>query len=409
MTPFADTPLPLPDRPSVAVLPLADASGDYEAQIFADGVTEHLTYTLACTPGLFVSGRNSAFTFRRQQVSPAEVGRALGVAHVLEGTIARADNRVALSARLSATDGTGLLWSQELAGSAEEIFALQTAIVERTVATIAPGMRLDRSGIARTRFPADVGIYAQFLSTYATFSSLSRASIHPLLHSLDAVIQSIPEQPLPLALKAQCYTFLVAQGWSGDGRADAEAGVRFARQALSRPSARESPATLMMAGHTLAFLGQDYEVAVGHLDRSLRLNPNSTMAYERSGWVRCYVGEPELAIAHFRSARRQSPLDRDTFLFDSGLGLALCMQGEHEEAVHWLDRAITDKPSWTSSYRVLAASLAHLGRHAQARDAVRALLAREPGYRIARALQLYRPSPGKEIFVSGLRAAGVPE
>ena len=401
--------LELPDRPSVAVLPFTDASDDPDAQTYADGVTEHLTYTLACTPGLFVSGRNSAFTFKKRSVPPSEVGRALGVAHVLEGTIERGDDRVRLHARLSAADGTGPLWSRPFEGDAAAIFDIHTEIVERTIAAIAPGLRVDRSGIERTRFPADAGVYAKFLSAYSDYTAGSEESIRSLARSLDMIAALMPEQPLPLALKAQCYSYLVVQGWSTDLAADAAEGVRVAREALAMPRARESPAVLMMTGHTLAFFGSGPDEALGLLERSLSLNPNSAATYERSGWAHCFTGHADTAAAHFRAAKRQSPLDVTTFRFDSGLGLALCMGGEHAEAVAWLERAIRENPAWTTSYRVLAASLAHLGRQEEAEAAARALLAFEPGYRIGVAMRLYRPSPGRDAFVEGMRRAGLPD
>lgn len=198
----------------------------------------------------------------------------------------------------------------------------------------------------------------------------------------------------------------MVQGWSADAAADCAEGARLARLALERDAG--DPAVLMMAGHTLAFLAQDYDTALDLLDRSLVLNPNSAAAYERSGWVRCYVGEPELAADHFRAAKRQSPLDPTTFRFESGLGLALCMAGAHEEALAWLDRSMAEDPGWTSTHRVRAASLAWLGRQAEAEAAAARFMALEPSYRIARAMRLYRPSVGKDRFVEGMRRAGVP-
>ncbi|WP_238312880.1 tetratricopeptide repeat protein [Methylobacterium crusticola] len=400
-------PLALPDRPSIAVLPFRDVADAAGARSVADGVTEHLTETLACTPGLFVSGRNSAFTVRRGAVGLEEVGRVLGVASVLEGRVESTSGRVRLTACLSATDGTGAVWSERFEGDEGALPALQAEIVARTLATIAPGRPPARPAAAPGR--AGIGIYAPFLSAYASFSSTSQESIRPLLRSLAAAAQALPDEPLPRALMAQCHTFLIAQGWSTDPARDGAEGLRCARAALAMASAQDSPAILMLAGNTLAFLGQEYDEALRLLGRSLALNPNSAAAYERSGWVRCYVGEPARAAELFRAAKRQSPLDRETFLFDSGLALALCMQGAHEEAVAWARRAVRDKPSWTSSYRILAASLAGLGRRDEAAAAARALLALEPSYRVGWALRLYRPSPGRDLFVQGMRAAGLPE
>lgn len=270
-------------------------------------------------------------------------------------------------------------------------------------------MPLDRSGIARTRFPAGAGAYATFLSAYSNYAAGSEESIRSLAATLDAIARMMPDHPLPLALKAQCHTYLVVQGWSETVAADAAEGVRLARAALARPAAMESPTVLMMTGHTLGFFGQDIDEALGLLRRSLALNPNSAATYERGGWVHCFAGQAEIAAEHFRAAKRQSPLDATTFRFDSGLGLALCMLGRHEEAVPWLQRAARDNAAWTTSHRILAAALARLGRLAEAGEAARTLLALEPGYRIATALRLYRPSPGRDRLVEGMRRAGLPD
>lgn len=403
------TKLDLPDRPSIAVMPFVEDVDHLDAQAFADGITEHLTYTLACTPGLFVSGRNSAFAFKGRTVRPQEVGAMLGVGHVLGGTIARDDERIALSVRLDEAATGDPVWSERFEGEAEAIFGFQAAIVERTVRTIAPGLAFDRSGIERTRFPAGAGLYTRFLSAYSNYTAGSEEGIRSLARTLDSIAELMPGEPLPLALKAQCYSYLVIQGWSTDPAADAAEGVRLAYAALAIPKAQESPAVLMMVGHTLGFFGRDHDAAIALLERSIALNPNSAATHERSGWVHCFVGRPRTAAGHFRAARRQSPLDTTAFRFDSGLGLALCMLGEHEEAVVALRRAIADAPTWTTSYRVLAASLAHLGRGEEAAAAARSLLEHEPGYRISSTTRLYRPSPGKEIFVAGLRLAGLPD
>lgn len=400
--------LTLPDRPSIAVLPFADETGSFEQQSFADGVTDHITYTLACTRGLFVSGRNSAFAYKGRCVRPQDVGRVLGVRYLLEGTIARTGDRLGVGARVSETETGRTLWSERFEGDAEALFDVQNEIVGRVMAVIGPGIPFDRSLIRRSRISGDIGIYAKFLSAFSNYCAGSEEGVRSSIGSLQSIARIVPEHPLPIALIGQCYTNLVVQGWSRDVAGDAAEGTRLARLAIAGNHA-EDPAVMMMTGHTLAVLGRDYETAVALLDRSLERNPNSSAAYERSGWVRCYVGRPDLAAAHFRAARRLSPLDNTLFRFHSGLGTAHGMLGEHEDAVLWSCRAIADAPDWTSSHRTLAASLAHLQRDAEARRAAGHLLALEPDFGIADAMRLYQPSPGRTVLVEGLRRAGLPD
>ncbi|PXW63019.1 transcriptional regulator [Methylobacterium sp. B4] len=402
---MATSSLPLPDRPSVAVLPFANPEGDFDAQALADGLSEHVTDALACTPGLFVSARNSAFTFKGRTVPPEVVAGRLGVAHVLTGTLSRIGTRLRVQARLHRAADERPIWLQDLDEDEGAVHALRGRIVAGTVAAIAPDLTR-AAAPERTEPPLDAGVYGPFLSAYSNHAMPSPESVELRIASIEAVRRLVPEHPLPYALLAQCYTNRVVQGWSADAAADCAEGARLARLALERDEG--DPAVLMMAGHTLAFLAQDYDTALGLLDRSLALNPNAAAAYERSGWVRCYVGEPELAADHFHAAKRQSPLDPNTFRFDSGLGLALCMAGAHEEALAWLDRSMAEDPGWTSTHRVRAASLALLGRQEEAQAAADRFMDLEPSYRVARAMRLYRPSPGKDRFVEGMRRAGVP-
>ncbi len=401
------TALPLPDRPSIAVLPFVDPSDEFDAQAFADGVSEHITDALACTRGLFVTARNSAFTFKGQAVEPRGVARRLGVEHILEGTIRRANARLEIRARLHRIDAEAPVWSQDFEDHERAIHEIRGRIVAASVAMIAPALRYEAAGFERTRSTVEFAAYAQFLSAYANYAMPSHESVRSLMTSIEGIRRLMPGQPLPDALIAQCYTNLVTQGWSEDIPADCAAGARFARAALDR--ADDDPTVLMMVGHTLAFLAQDHDAALALLDRSLALNPNASGAYERAGWVRCYAGQAEVAEAHFRAAKRQSPLDITTFRFDSGLGLALCMQGKHEEAVHWLKRSMNEDPFWTSTHRVLAASFAHLGRHEEAQATGRRFMELEPSYRIGRAQRLYCPSEGRDRFIEGMRLAGLPE
>ena len=400
-------PVSLPDTPSIAVLPFVQAGNDFDAQAFADGVTDNVIYTLACTPGLFVSGRNSIFTFKGRRVRPQQVGQVLGVAHVLEATIARGDERIALNARLTETGSGQTLWSERFEGSRDGVSALKRALVERTLATIAPGTALDQCVSERSRISSDVGIYEKFLLAYLNYSPSSEESTRAMYASLESIAGQLPGHPLPPGLMAQCYTNLVAQGWSRDLAGDAAAATRLARTALAYNDT--DPTVLMMVGHTLGYLGRDHDTGLALLDRSLALNPNSASTYERSGWVRCFADEPETARAHFHAAKRLSPLDNATFRFDSGLGVAHCMLGQYEEALAWLQRAILDTPSWTSSYRLLAACLAHLGRQAEAKAAARELLTRQPDFRIAPLRWPFKPSVGLERIVEGLRQAGLPD
>ena len=200
----------LPEAPSIAVLPFMQTGDDFEGQAFADGVTDNIIYTLACTPGLFVSGRNSIFTFKGRSVRPHQVRQVLGVAHILEATITRGDERIELSARLSDTGSGQILWSERFEGDHEEVGAVKRALVERTLATIAPGTALEPSVADRSRISSDVGIYEKFLLAYLNYSPSSEDSTRAMYQSLESIAAQLPGHPLPPGLMAQCFTNLAA-------------------------------------------------------------------------------------------------------------------------------------------------------------------------------------------------------
>jgi adenylate cyclase len=227
------------------------------------------------------------------------------------------------------------------------------------------------------------------------------------LDLLERTIALDPGYIQPYALAAWCQVYHIAQGWSADPPADGARALRLARAALE--AERDDPNVMWMAGVAIGYLAHDVDAALLLLDRSLSLNPSSASAYMMSGWVRCWSGRQKEALAHFHCAIRLSPVDRTMIAMQSGLGLALCMDGQYEESVLWCRKAIVEQASWTASYRPLAASLAHLGRLDEARQAAEQLRALEPDCSIAKIAALYRPSEGAARYLEGLRMAGLPE
>lgn len=164
-----------------------------------------------------------------------------------------------------------------------------------------------------------------------------------------------------------------------------------------------------MAGFALRNCSREYETAAAWLDRSLAMNPNSAAASAHSGWLRCYLGEPGEAIDRFRTALRLSPIDPALHSFQSGLALALHLAGRYEEAVRWAAKSLAEQPGWLTAQRVLAASLARLGRAEEAQEAVRRLLELWPGYRVRETRLHFRPSACASAYIEALLEAGAPK
>ena len=399
--------LPLPDKPSIAVLPFQNMSADPEQDYLADGVVEEITTALSRVKWFFVIARNSSFTYKGRAVNVKQVGRELGVRYILEGSVRRFGDIVRIAGQLVEAETGNHLWADRFDGSYADLFELQDRITENVIATIEPALRNAEITRAKSKRPENLTAYDRYIKALSHFYLGSRDGIVDAERLLAEAMKIDPGYAPSYALAAQCKCFTLTQGWSENLKDTASSGAALARQAIERDS--DDPNVLWMAGHALAYCGNDYEAALRLLDKALKLNPNSAWAYCWSGWAYAYAGQPELAIDHLQAAIRLSPLDRMIFVFQSGLAIAFCMLQRHEEAVTWAQKAIDEQPTWTAGYRPLISSLSHLGRLDEARAAAQRMLSLQPTYQIEVTARAYRDSPGKSAFIDGLRRAGLPD
>ena len=395
-----------PDKPSLAVLPFANMSGDPEQEYFADGITEDIITALSRVRSFFVIARNSSFTYKGRALAAKQIGRELGVRYILEGSVRKAGARLRITGQLIDAETDAHVWADRYDGAAEDVFDLQDRITESVAAAIEPRLQLAEIERARRKRPENLSAYDRYLRALSHFYLSGRDELATTLRYLEETIRLDPDYAPPYALAAACYVHWIVEVWTDDPERDRAEGVRLARAAVERD--RDDPTVLWMAGHALGYLAHDWDASIALLDRSLALNPNSASGYCFSAWGRCYIGDYETAIRHFHIAMRLSPVDRTIFLFYSGLALALCLSGQHEEAIAWAQKAIQEEPSWTTSYRVRASSLAQLGRLEEAKAAMRRQLELQPNYTIAITARVYRPSPAVERYLEGLRLAGGP-
>jgi adenylate cyclase len=399
--------LNLPDRPSIAVLPFRNLSEYREADYLADGIVEDILTALGRMRWLFVTARDSTFAYKGQSISLKRVGTELGVRYLLDGSVRRSGDRMRITACLLEAERGAQVWSERYDGSMEDIFAFQDLITESVAGAIEPHLR--RAEIERVRRtpPEKLSSYEQFLQALSKFYEGTSQSVRQALLLLEHITSSDPSYAQPHALKAWCYVYYIAQGWSQDPCHNSMQGIVAARSAVERE--RNDPTVLWMSAQAIGYLAHDLETALFLLDRALVLNPSCAPAYTMSGWVRCWAGRQQEAIPHFHSAMRLSPFDRTMVAMLSGLAVALCMDGRYEESITWAQRAISEQDTWTASYRPLAASLAHLGRMDEARRVAEQLLAHDPGYRVEQIKSLYWSSPGFDRYLEGLIKAGLPE
>jgi adenylate cyclase len=390
---------PLPDKPSIAVLPFANMSGDPEQEYFVDGMVEEIITALSRIRWLFVIARNSSFTYKGQVVDVKQVGRELGVRYVLEGSVRKGGNRVRITAQLiDALTGTHL-WADRFDGSLEDVFELQDKVASRVAGVIEPALQVAETARLAGRPTNDLTAYDFYLRAYAMYLSSAR-QIPEALRLMEQAIARDPHYGPALAFAAVCCVRLVIDGRSEDPEADRLKSANFARRALE--VAGDDPSILPNAAFALAHFGEDIGAMMALVDRALALNPNYARGWFISGALRNWASQPDIAIEHAEAALRLSPRARvgtSSFV----IGAAHFLSRRFDEAMPKLLLAIQEDPSFPHPYRYLAACYAHMGRLDDAREIVRRL--RAITTLVIPDASFLRNAEHRELLLSGLRLA----
>jgi adenylate cyclase len=391
--------LPLPDKPSIAVLPFANMSGDPEQEYFADGMVEEIITALSRIRWLFVIARNSSFTYRGRAVDVKQVGRELGVRYVLEGSVRKAGGRVRITAQLiDATRGTHV-WADRFDGSIEDVFQLQDKVASSVAGVIEPALQAAETARSAGRPTDDLTAYDLYLRSYAMLWASAR-QVPEALRLVEQAIERDPRYGPALAWAAFCCFRLLLDGRSEDPEADRRKGADFARRALEL--AGDDPGVLVNTSQMLVFAGEDIDAMTARVDRALALNPSFARGWHISGIFRNWAGQPDVAIKHVEVALRLSPRERvGPSLFQ--IGFAHFLARRFDQAVPKLLLAMQDDPNLPGTYRYLAASYAHMGRLDEAREVVTRLRAITPV--VMPPPNYLRNAEHRELYLSGLRLA----
>jgi adenylate cyclase len=402
--------LPLPDKPSIAVLPFANMSGDPEQEYFADGMVEEIITALSRIRWLFVIARNSSFTYKGKAVDVRQVARELGVRYVLEGSVRKAANRVRITGQLIDTSTGAHIWADRFDGSLDDIFQLQDLVASGVVGAIEP--RLRQSEIERAvRKPTEsLDAYDLYLRALALRDKHTDESVREAIALLKRALAIDPGYAPAAALIGWHRIHQRSHGRIPVSEAEAVEAVALARQALE--VGKDDPDTLWMAGHTLLVFAGERVVAAAAIDRALLLNPNSAHAWMARGYASMNLDQAGAAIEALERAMRLSPLDRLRRAFTNGIAGAHLGAGRYEEALDWADRTLREEPGYRGALMNKVVACAHLDRIEEARAALRQLIESQPGLTIGRFRALWSRafSPEKTaMFVEGLRKAGLPE
>jgi adenylate cyclase len=399
--------LPIPDKPSIAVLPFTNMSGDPEQDCVADSMAEEIIAALSRFRSLFVIARNSTFTYKGKAVDVRQVSRELGVRYVLEGSVRRAGNRLRIIAQLIDATTASHLWSERYDGELADIFDLQDRGTEAIVGAIEPTITLSEIERAKRKRPDNLDAYDCVMRALPAVWSQDAETTAEGLRLVEQAMVLDPSYALPKALAAWCYAQRVTYMRTSHPAENKARAVKMAQEAASLDS--HDPLVLTVLSVAYALVGQ-VDLGLTVIKNALALDPNSAWAWLRSGWLHNYARQPDTAIEHFHRAMRLSPLDPMRFNALIGIAAAFADKGLYDETVRWGEQALRERPDAVWFYRSLAAAYAHAGRLEDAKEAVAKLLEAFPGMTISEAVAAAPNAPAvNERIAEGLRKAGLPE
>jgi TolB-like protein len=366
-------PLALPDKPSIAVLPFQNMSGDPEQEYFADGMVEDIITALSRFKSLFVIARNSSFTYKGKAVDIKQVGRELGVRYVLEGSIRKAAGRVRITGQLIEAATGAHLWADRFDGSLEDVFGLQDRVTEQVVAAVQPEVDLAEIARANNRSRGSIDAVSEFYRGIALITRPSTAENNDAaLRYFQNAIEIDHNYAPPYGGSALCLMWRRNFQWPGDRDEDDARLLRLANRV--RDLGTDDAYTLATTGAALFHNGVDYDGGSDLVELAVRLNPNLAVAYHTRGYVRVWSGLSDEAIADFERNMRLNPRDPLTFLSLFGIAFGHYNGGRYGEAAAWADKAIREFPYFAGGLAVAIPCYVEAGRMDDAKRTMSTLL-----------------------------------
>lgn len=400
--------LVIPDKPSIAVLPFLNLSGDPAQDYFVDGIVDDITSALSHKRWLFVIARNSSFTYKGRAVDVKQVGRELGVRYILEGSLRTAADRVRITGQLVDATAGATLWSERFESTFSDIFELQDQITASVVGAIAP--QLERAEIERARHKPTESLdaYDYYLRGIWTFRKECKDAIDAAQPLFYEAIQRDPEFASAYAMAAWCYSWRKLSRWVTDREREVAEGTRLARRAVEL--GQSDAVALAASAHALAHLARDLDTGIALLDRALVLDPNLAFGWYLGGFLRIWRGRPDEAIERIARAMRLNPLSSDMHRMEVGTAMAHLLAGRTEDAVSWAERASRHLPDRLLPITILAAIYARAGRGNEAGVLLHRLRQLDQAPRLSELNEWlpFQRSQDLDIFSDALREAGLP-
>jgi TolB-like protein/tetratricopeptide (TPR) repeat protein len=401
--------LPLPDKPSIAVLPFVNMSGDPEQDYFADGMAEEIITALSRCSWLFVIARNSSFTYKGKPVDVRQVGRELGVRYVLEGSVRRAGDRLRFTGQLIDATSGGHIWADRFEGNLGNVFDLQDRFTESVVAAIEPKLQLAEIERLKHKPVSNLDAYDLLLRAQQCEYEFRAESLAAALRYLEQALAIDPLYAPAMALAALCHAERRDQSWMKDPEVEARDALRLACRAVELGN--EDANVLWMAGYAILRFRMDQPRARELVRHSLELNPNSAIACAIAGEMEANLGNTSEALELLFRAVRLSPRDPRGWFITSKMAWAYHVEGRYDESIAAAKKVLIQNPHSAYALRFLAASLAKLGRLGEAADAIGEVLNIEPQLTLTklRGRLMFIDEKIWQRYAAALRRAGLSE
>jgi adenylate cyclase len=397
--------LPIPDKPSIAVMPFDSLSVEPDQAYLADGIVEAITAELSRIRSFFVIARNSAFTYKGRATNARDIGSELGVAYLLEGSVQKAGNRLRITVQLIETEGGAHVWSSRYDGTIDDIFDLQDRITEQVAGALQPSIRIAEIERSRRKRPQDLGAYDYAMRAMPHVWALEKEESGKALELLDKALAIDPEYPLALSLAGWCHAQRSVYNWVDDIAASQALAGTLAERAAELSG--DDPLILAVLGTVHTFV-RNHGTARVLLERALALDPNAAWAWSRLGWIENYADRPERALENFARAFRLSPLDPMNFNNYVGMACAHEVAQDYDKAAALYRRALEERPHANWIYRHLASSLSGADRMDEAKQAYTEMLRSYPNLTVSKFKQaMVFSAPAVDRMVDNLRKLGL--
>ncbi|MEE9265644.1 MAG: adenylate/guanylate cyclase domain-containing protein [Gammaproteobacteria bacterium] len=401
-------PLPLPEQPSLAVLPFDNMSGDQEQEYFTDGIVEDIITELSKYSWLLVIARNTTFTFKGASVDIKEVGRQLGVHYVMEGSVRKSGNRVRITAQLVDAQSGTHVWAERYDRELADVFAVQDEITQNVAGAIQPELISAEVDRARRKPPESMAAWDYAVRGRWHVLRLTKEDNAEAQSLLREGLELYPDHVPILAFLSYSLIAGVIFGWSSDPVGWLTEAKELAQRAASLD---ENDVWVQCALGLGQFTAKQPDKAIGHYKKAIELNPSFALGHGYLALQLAFAGEPDEAIDEAETAIRLSPRDPELFHFFVAIGTAHFVAGRYDEAVAWAEKSVRARPSVPGPLRLLTTSLAHLGRTDEAREVFKRVLEITPHVSATgiRSAIHFGKSEDLQRYVDGMCKAGLPE